>query len=210
MARARRLEPGNASILNAYAVLNGIFGRRDAMISIYKEALASDPLSMSVLGNLAGSYIGTSQLDEMAELVERMRQIDAESEASKWALAWYEYGSGNVEAALDQFLALGGNFGTIGSAFAFYDLGRDAESDAAIQAVIATGDSPVLVAMAYAYRGEIETAFEFLEQAYEEHNDELVEIRMFRPLDVMHGDQRWAALLDRVGISDADAKRAGL
>lgn len=210
LSEARRREPGNPSILNAYAVLHGIFGRRDSMISLYQEALVSDPLAMSVLGNLAGSFLGTNRLDEMAELVERMRQIDAESDTIKWMNGLYQYGAGNAEAALDQFQALGGRFGTLGSALALYDLGRDQESDAALRILTETGDSPVQVAIAYAYREDFDTALDWLERAYEQHNDEAIEIRMFTMFDPAHSNPRWETLLEKIGISDADATRAGI
>jgi len=210
LAEARRREPGNPSILNAYAVLHGIFGRRDSMISFYQEALVSDPLAMSVLGNLAGAFFGVKRLDEMAELNERMRQIDAESDMSKWINGLYQYGAGNAEAALDQFQALGGRLGTIGSALALYDLGRDQESDAALRILAEGDDSPVQVAITYAYRNEFDTAFDWLERAYEQHNDEVIEIRMYPMFDPVHSDPRWQALLEKIGISDTDASKAGI
>ena len=40
---ARELEPGNASVINAYAVLTGAFGRLDEQISLYESALERDP-----------------------------------------------------------------------------------------------------------------------------------------------------------------------
>jgi adenylate cyclase len=210
LQRALKLEPGSASILNAYAVLNGMFARRDSMISLYQEALVSDPLSMSVLGNLAGAYYTAQRLDEMAVLVERMRQIDDESESMRFMTGLHHLGAGNAEAAADHFAALENDLGTWGSALALYDLGKDAESNAAIQSIKAQGDAQARIAVAYAYRGEFDMAFEWLERAYEEHDDELMEIRMYAQFDAMSNDPRWTALLEKAGISDANATRAGL
>jgi TolB-like protein/Tfp pilus assembly protein PilF len=210
LARARRLEPGNASILNTYAVLNGIFGRRDSMLSLYQEALTSDPLSMSVLTNTGGTFFGTDRLREMNEIVERVRQIDAESDAFKWLAGLYHLSAGNAEASADQFQALGGVFGAFGSALAYYDLGRDTESDESLQILIDAEDYSIQVAVVHAYRQDFDTAFEWLDRAYEEHSDEMVEIRMYQPLDPMHSDPRWENLLGKIGISDSDARRAGL
>jgi len=210
IGRARRLAPGSASILNTYAVLNGVFGRRDSMVSLYREALVSDPLSMSVLANLSGAYFGKNRIDEMASMIERMRQIDAESDWVKIYSGWHQVALGNAEAALDHFEAFGGVPGAWGSAVALYDLGRDAESDEALQYLIDDGGASVQVAVAYAHRGEIDAAFEWLERAYENRDDWTVEIRMYGGLDALHGDPRWEPLLGKIGISDADAARAGL
>ena len=210
LGRARRLEPGNASILNAYAVLNGMFGRHDSMISLYREALVSDPLAMSVLANLTSAYFGQKRVDDMPGLIERMRQIDAESEWVKIMSAWHQQAAGNSEAALDQFQTIGGDDGAWGSAFVLYDLGRDAESDAAIEYLIEQGSGPIRVANAYAYRGDFDAAFEWLERAYDEHDEETVEVRMYTAFEPMYRDPRWEALLEKTGISDAYANRAGL
>jgi len=210
LGRARELKPGDASILNAYAVLNGMFGRDDSMISLYREALTNDPLSMSVLGNLAGAYFGQNRPDDMAVVLESMRQIDAESGAVEFLAAWHQIAAGNAEAALDLFQTIGGDNGAWGSAIVLYDLGRDAESDALIERLIASDVSPARIAGIYAYRGDFDAAFEWLERAYYDHDDEMVEIRMFAAFDPMHGDPRWESLLEKTGISDASAKRAGL
>jgi TolB-like protein/Tfp pilus assembly protein PilF len=209
LLRARRLEPGNASILNAYAVLNGMFGRMDSQISIYQEALVSDPFAMSVLANLAGAYYAQNRADDMADMVTRMLQIDADSEWPKIMDGWRQQVSGNAEAALDRFQTIGGSMGAMGSAIALYDLGRDSESDEAIQSLIDRGDS-FRVALAYAHRGQHDLSFEWLERAYDEHDDELTEVRMYPAFDRMHADPRWEALLEKIGISDSNARRAGL
>jgi tetratricopeptide (TPR) repeat protein len=210
LGRARELEPGNASILNAYATLHGVFGRRDSQISLLREALVSDPLSMSVLVNLSASYFFENRPDDMAVMIESMRQINAESHAVRFMSAWHHIATGNSEAALDLFQPMGGSDGAWGSAIVLYDLGRDAESDLAIRELIEFDGSLIRVAYAYARRGNLDLAFEWLERAYNAHEVEAVEIRMFDAFDPMHGDPRWGALLDKTGISDANAQRAGL
>lgn len=208
--RARQLEPGNASILNAYGVLNGIFGRTDSMLSLYQEALVSDPLAMSVLANISGVYFNRERFDDMAATIDRMRQIDADSDWVKVMNAWHQMGTGNSEAALDGFQQLGGIFGSWGSAVALYNLGRDEESDAALQVIIDDGSSAVYAATVYAYRGDSDKAFEWLDRAYEGHDDATVEVRMYRAFEPLYNDPRWDEYLKRIGISDADAKSAGL
>ena len=210
LGRARELEPGNASILNAYATLHGTFGRNDSQISLLREALVSDPLSMSVLVNLAAAHFFENNPDDMAVMIESMRRIDAESHAVRFMSAWHHIAVGNSEAALALFQPMGGGDGAWGAAIVLYDLGRDAESNLALESLIEMDGSPIRVAYTYARRGNFDLAFEWLERAYNEHDDELIEIRMFDAFNPMHGDPRWEALLDKTGISDANAQRAGL
>jgi hypothetical protein len=91
-----------------------------------------------------------------------------------------------------------------------YNLGRDEESDAALQVIIDDGSSAVYAATVYAYRGDSDKAFEWLDRAYEGHDDATVEVRMYRAFEPLYNDPRWDEYLKRIGISDADAKSAGL
>ena len=64
--------------------------------------------------------------------------------------------------------------------------------------------------MCYAYRGEPEKAFEWLERGYEQRDDGMIELRWFSWFKPLYADPRWDALLTRIGISDADAERYGI
>jgi len=207
---ARRLAPGDASVLNAYAVLNGVFGRHQVMMGLYEDALERDPVAMSVLGNLSGAYMNHGRNDDAELIVERMRAIEPDSAWVRGGDAWLNWSRGNAEAALDGFAELTGTAGAWGTALALYDLGRDEEIDAAIAALLSAGGRPTQLALVEAYRDDADRAFEWLDRAYEEHDDWLVEIRMFRAFDPLHDDPRWEKLLRRISISDTDAERIGL
>jgi TolB-like protein/Flp pilus assembly protein TadD len=207
--RAMQLEPGNASVLNTYAVMMGAFGRRQSMIQYYEEALTRDPISMSVLSNLSGVYL-ESDPQRTLELVERMRKIAPDSEATKAFFGWGLQFTGQSELAIDVFEELGGITGAWGRAFALYDLGRDDEADAAIDELVALGGTPTMISNVYAHRGEIDAAFEWLNTGLERRSDDMIEVRMYGPLKRLHKDPRWQELLEAVGVSDADAERIGL
>ena len=56
------------------------------------------------------------------------------------------------------------------------------------------------VAQVYAGRGQVDTAFEWLERAYAQRDAGLLSLKrdyFFRPL---HGDPRWAALLTKLRL----------
>lgn len=211
IGKARAIAPGNASVLNAYAVLNFVFARTQAGIALYKEALARDPLSMSILANLAGSYLNANRLDEMEPLLARMKEIEPESVWPNIMAGWQHNLRGESEVALDYFAAAGGAAGTWGRAIAYYDMGQDQESNAALQELIEMGASPVQVAGVYAYRGQVDDAFAWLDKSYENPDAWTIEIRMFRILmSPLHGDSRWQEMLEKIGITDAVAESISL
>ena len=69
---------------------------------------------------------------------------------------------------------------------------------------------PTLIALVHAYRNDFDTAFEWLDRAYEERDDYLIEIRMYKGFESLYADPRWEDLLTRIGISDANAEAIGL
>jgi adenylate cyclase len=210
LSEAQRIEPGNASVLNAFAVLNAQFGRIDNAISLYKEALERDPLSVSVLANLAIIYFTIDNVEGIAAQIKAIRDIDPDS---SWVLLfdpWLDLSRGNAANALAKFEALGGSYGVWSSAFAHYDLGQTAESDAALEDLMQRGEHAVQIAAVYAYRGQPDSAFEWLERGYEGHDDWLIEVRQQSALRSLTNDPRWDALLEKLGLTDADAERLGL
>ena len=205
IGRARQLQPGNASVLNTYAVMNGVFGRLEEMRSLYEEALVKDPLTMSVMGNLAGANLSVN-LQRTEEIIERMRALEPDSYNIALFTAWKEQFAGNSETSLSLFRELDDANGLWGQSLALWDLGMDTEADAVIDEMVRLKAGPARIAMAYAYREDDDKAFEWLERAYEERDFELIEIRMLDPFRPIHDDPRWEEMLDRLGISDEDAR----
>ena len=206
---ARRLEPGNASVLNAAAVLNGTFGRPQAMIELYEEALARDPVSMSVLTNLAGAYLNNGRVDDTARLLDRMREVAPASQSVDIFTGWTLQFTGKAHAAIEVFSRLDGPNAAWGLAAAYYDLGRDEESDAAMDQLEEAGWY-VQVAMLHAYRGDKDAAFEWLDRGIEAGGSGIGETRMYAWFRTLYDDPRWENALTRLGVSDADARRIGL
>ena len=100
--------------------------------------------------------------------------------------------------------------GAWGRAIAYYDLGQDAMSDAAIEELISDGDSEMRVALVYAHREDSDKAFEWLDRAYSERDVEMVEIRMYRYFDGLRNDPRWDAIVEKIGMTDELADSLGL
>jgi TPR repeat protein len=76
---------------------------------------------------------------------------------------------------------------------AYHALGRKADSDAALTALIAKyeKDAPYNIAYVYAFRGEADKAFEWLDKAVEYGDRGLAEIVTENLFDKIHADPRW-------------------
>jgi hypothetical protein len=87
----------------------------------------------------------------------------------------------------------------IGLPMAYHALGRKADSDAALAALIAKWEkeSPSSIAYVYGYRGESDQAFEWFDKAVADPG--LAVIVRSNLLDNIHGETRWLAFLRKVG-----------
>ena len=104
---------------------------------------------------------------------------------------------GDMPAAL---LAMGQN--KFGLPIVQYALGDMEASNAALDELIecCTPEGAYQVALVYAYRGEVDSAFAWLERGVE-HRDGGVTTMLVDPLLAnLHEDPRWEALLSKIGL----------
>ena len=91
----------------------------------------------------------------------------------------------------------------IGLPMAYHALGRKADSDAALAALIAKyeKDGPYNIAYVYAYRGEGDKAFEWLDKAVEYPRRRPPPVAVESLFDKIHSDPRWLPFLRKLGLA---------
>jgi len=84
---------------------------------------------------------------------------------------------------------------------AYYAAGRKAESDAALSEIVAKleKDASYNIAYTYAFRGEADRAFEWLDKAVQYNDGGLSEIVHEQFFDKIHSDPRWLPFLRKIG-----------
>jgi hypothetical protein len=87
-------------------------------------------------------------------------------------------------------------------AIAYHALGRERESDAALQELVAKypTHSAYQIAGVYAFRNQSDEAFEWLDRAYVQRDDELIETKVDPLLKSLHNDPRYAAFLKKLNL----------
>lgn len=85
----------------------------------------------------------------------------------------------------------------------YHALGRMADSDAALAALIAkySKETASNIAYVYAFRGEADKAFEWLDKAVEYGDPSVSEISTNKLFDKIHSDPRWLPFLRKIGRS---------
>ncbi len=94
-------------------------------------------------------------------------------------------------------------WGMIGLPLAYHALGQAGESDAALAELIEKDEqgAPYNIAYIFAYRGEADRAFEWLDKAVKYKDPGLSGILGERLFSNIHDDPRWLPFLERIGKS---------
>ena len=89
-----------------------------------------------------------------------------------------------------------------GHALAYHALGREQDSNAALAALIAKYYTlaPYQIAQVYAYRGQSDKSFEWLESAYEQRDPGLPEIKSNPLFKNLRNDSRYRELLKKMHL----------
>jgi tetratricopeptide (TPR) repeat protein len=121
--------------------------------------------------------------------------------------AWFNLGvtsllENDPKAALAEFRNASKGRRGAGVAMAEHDLGHDKESQEALDALVATyaHTNAYQVAEVYAWRGDRDKAFHWLERAYTQHDGILVQIKFDPLLAKLHADPRFATMLKKMGL----------
>ena len=170
-----------------------------------RKATAIDPLSVETWRYL-GLLLFCSGQDTEARLAwQHALEINPGARWPNYLVGYLDLKEGKIESALAHFHAADEAFRLTGTAMVEYTLGHAPESDQALDALktkYATG-SAFQIATVYAWRGEKDHAFEWLDRAYDQHDSGMPRLRYDPTLASLHDDPRFAALVKKMGLSES-------
>lgn len=199
--RALALQPGNPEVMKAAGGLARMQGRLDEAIAYYRRAIDLDPF----LGhrNLALNLYYAGMLDEAKATLNKTLEINPDTSKahaflSRVLLAQSQPQEALAEAAKEKDPI----WRLAGLAMAHYTLGNSKGSDANLAELIIGfhADSPYQIAEVYAFRGQPDQAFQFLDSAYALHDPGLTEMKSDPLLRNIRKDSRYAALLRKMKL----------
>ncbi len=203
LQQARALNPGDFPTLMAAADLNGTLGRVDEAVDLYRQAVALDPVSWWGLAYLGGIYYAAHRLDEAAESLRLAVSLNPGGYTVQYVLGLVLLAQGDAPAALVEIeQETGDGFRLTGVAIVQHALGDAKASDAALEELIENWEVPwpYQVAEVYAFRGEIDHAFNWLERAYDDRDPGLTDLHIDPLLANLRDDPRWIPFLDKMGF----------
>jgi serine/threonine protein kinase/tetratricopeptide (TPR) repeat protein len=213
--KAIELDPSDATAHQWYSLLIGeIGGKAQEAIDEASRACQLDPLAPIMRIALGDAYASSRQFDKAIETDQKIIAENptfgaAHSELGNWYWAERKYPeaiqewkiSGQLQgdkngielgAALDAGFLSGGWQGALRKAVETYLAQRKANSGNYV--------SPYGIAESYAYLGDKDHAFEWLNTAYKEHDPGMPALPTDFYFDPVRSDPRFAELLRKVGL----------
>lgn len=201
-AKALALNPGDSSVQVAFGRMMIALGRIPEAITASRKATELDPLSSFSWDQLGRLYYAVGKYPAAAQALDRALEISPDSDMARFHRGVTSLLAGKAEEALAIFRKTGSAYGGAGIAMAEYTLGHASESEQALDQEIATygQGAGYQIAEAYAWRGEKDKAFEWLDRAYAQHDGGLTFIKADPLLASVQGDHRFAAFLRKMGL----------
>jgi serine/threonine protein kinase/tetratricopeptide (TPR) repeat protein len=202
-ARALELEPGNATTIRRAASLAATLGRFDEAIELDRRAVELDPLGVAMHNNLGLHYWRAGRADDAEAAFRKALELNPGNPAAHSGIGRVQLMGSNPEAALHEMEQEKSPFWhRYGLALAYHALGRKEKADAALSELLEKDQESwaYQIAEVYAFRGEVDKAFEWLDRAYVQRDGGLTEIKGDPLLKRLEADPRHTALLKKMGL----------
>jgi TolB-like protein/DNA-binding winged helix-turn-helix (wHTH) protein/Tfp pilus assembly protein PilF len=203
LRKAAMLEPGSAEVFHGRAYLARRLGRTDEAIELYKLAVALDPLRANFQLALGYELFYQGHYDEALAALQKAEEMNPHLSGLYVTRGKVLFSEGRNEEALAEMEKEKGEGESLsGEALAYYAQGRSEDSDKALKQLIAThqNDSAFQIGEIYAYRGEVDKAFEWLERAYRQHDPGTPEMKTSPLMKSLLPDPRCAELLKKMRL----------
>jgi TolB-like protein/tetratricopeptide (TPR) repeat protein len=205
IARALELAPGNAAVVRVAGVLAGNLGRTEEAITLDRRAVALDPLSVRTHNNLGLHCLQAGRMEEAEASLLTAVELSPRSPITRYLYGEVWLLRGDLDAADAEFgRAEDEALRLLGSALVEAAWGRSNEADAHVAELIEkhAEDSACQIACVYAFRGDRDRAFEWLERAHAQRDGGLCEAKRDPLLRNLHADPRWKAFLEKMGFGE--------
>jgi TolB-like protein/Tfp pilus assembly protein PilF len=199
--KALALEPGNALALRRAGALAGTLGRFEEAIGLDERVIKLDPLSVTGENNLGLHALYAGRLDLAEAAFRKIIDLSPEYPSAHAFLGRIELRRSRPAAALAEMQREKDSFWRLyGLALAYHALGRGQDADSALRKLIEQdqNDGAFQIAEVYAYRGNADEAFTWLERAFKQRDGGFSEMVGDPLLSSLTSDPRYAAFMKKM------------
>ncbi len=201
--RALKLDPGNAGVISGAAGLARTLGRFDEAVRLVRRSVELDPVSANWYLNLGLYSYYAGLLDESQSAYRKSLDLNPQSSGLHSAIGTIYLERGKPDSALGEMMKeTETDWRLYGLALAYHSLDNKKESDIALNELVKgfQSEDAYQIAQVYAYRGESNKAFEWLERAYNQRDGGLPSIKGDPLLRKIEKDPRYAAFLKKMKL----------
>jgi hypothetical protein len=199
---ALNLDQADPELIGASAALLVHLGRPEDAIGPREYAIERDPLNPVGHSNLGSIYYFSGQWDKAIASYQTALELSPGYIGAQYFIGASYLMKGEAEKAREAFLQEGDEeYRTKGGALAAHELGQAAEFQARLAELAERwgGQWPSEVAHVYAWTGDADRAFEWLQKSVDGEEG------AFSPIDPLlgplHEDPRWQPILESIGKS---------
>jgi tetratricopeptide (TPR) repeat protein len=203
LKKAGLLGPGSAAVLGNRAYLARNLGHVDEAIELYKQAIALDPLRANFHLALGYELYIVGRYDEAQAVLQRAQDLNPQLSSLHLSRGKILFSEGRQQDALAEMEKETGEWEKLsGESLAYYAVGRHEESDNALKKLIAThqNDCAYQIAEVYAYRGENDKVFQWLDRALQQRDPGAPQLKTGPLMKSLRQDPRYAELLKKMRI----------
>jgi serine/threonine protein kinase/TolB-like protein len=201
--RALQLDPGSRSALIGAAILAFNLGRLHEAIDLGKRAASLDPLNLATLNNLGFHALYAGRLEEATTSLKKVLELNPDFPVSHVLLGRVLLAQGRTSEALGEMDREPDPVWRLyGLCLADHAAGRTKDAEAALAKFIKDyGETMAFqIAEVFAYRGENERAFAWLDKAYALRDSGMADILNDPLLKGLERDPRYTALLKKLRL----------
>ncbi|HEX5960633.1 MAG TPA: tetratricopeptide repeat protein [Rhodanobacteraceae bacterium] len=199
LEKALQLDPQDARTQLRYGYLLATLGRLPEAADAYRKAIQEDPLFTPPWYWLGRVQAAQGDFAGAERAMHRILAINPDDPDAARYLAYLSLLQGNPAKALEVFAKLDSATGT---AMAEHDLGHPERAQHALDLLIAKYGKVAAfdIAEVYAWSGDPDQAFRWLDRAVDQHDVEIVTLKYAPFLRNLHSDPRFNQLLAKLKL----------
>jgi TolB-like protein len=202
---ALALEPRNPQVLGYAGQIQAVVGHWDDAARLTTASIALDPLFAGWHDLFAIILDRTGRLTEAEAERRRTLDISPTYERAHFDLGLTLLAEGKLDAAFSEMQQETPDGGRdAGLAIIFNAMGRKADSDAALERFMKqrAGDRAYRIAQIYAYRGDADAAFVWLDRAFDQRDVDLLWFKRNLAFRDLESDRRYKTFLHRMKLPE--------
>lgn len=199
--RAVKLQPNNAVILGTAALYT--LGDLDKSVALIKQAIANDPLIYTNYFNLGFAYYRLGKLDKAFKAFNSYAKYYPNSQILHYMRSMVYLAQNKMGKALEEINEETHPFFSLyGKNYIYYAMGETNKADELFEELLEkeSETDPANVADVYAFRGDYDKAFEYLEKAVSIKDPVLLEVLTYPATKKMRNDPRWKPLIKKINL----------